>query len=194
MRLLALLTMAVLLAGCSIGGDEDGGSVKPNELEQLVLLPADLPRVFIRFDEGSQGGAEQPVGRNRVGREGGWKARYRRAGTTQTKGPLVVASLVDLFESVGGAEDEYGALQTDLRSGGLTWRPVDSPTLGDETFAMSHVQGSGPSRVESFHVAWREDEIVASVQINGFGGKVALADAVELARKQADRISRTVGS
>lgn len=194
MRLLALLTVAVLLTGCSIRGEEDGGSVEPNELDQLVLLPADLPRVFIRFDEGRQGGAEQPVGRNRVGREDGWKARYRRGGTTQTKGPLVIASLVDLFESAGGAEDEYGALQTDLRTGGLGWRPVDSPTLGDEAFAMAHVQGSGPSRVESFHIAWRDDSVVASVQINGFGGKVKLADAVTLAQKQARRIARIAES
>lgn len=194
MRLLALLTAAVLLAGCSIRGEEDGNSVKPNELKQLVLQPADLPRVFIRFDEGQQGNVEQPVGRTRVGRQGGWKARYRRSGTTETKGPLVVASLVDVFESAGAAEEEYGALQTDLRAGGLDWRPVDSPKLGDEAFAMAHVQGSGPSKVQSFHIAWRDDNVVASVQINGFGGKVTLADAVTLAQKQARRIARVVPS
>lgn len=194
MRLLALLTAAVLLAGCSIRGEEDGNSVEPSELKQLVLQPADLPRVFIRFDEGRQGNAEQPVGRTRVGRQGGWKARYRRSGTTETRGPLVVASLVDAFESADGAADDYDGQQTDLRAGGLDWRPVDSPKLGDEAFAMTHVQGSGPSRVAFFHIAWRDDNVVASIQINGFDEKVKLADALTLAQKQAQRIARTAGS
>lgn len=194
MRLLALLTAAVLLAGCSIRGEEDGSSVKSDELNQLVLQPADLPRVFIRFDEGQQRNADQPVGRTRAGRQGGWKARYRRSGSTETKGALVVASLVDLFESTSSAEDEYAAQQTDPREGGLTWRPVGSPKLGDEAFAITQVQGSGPSRVQSFYIAWRDDHVVASVQINGFGGKVNLADAAALAQKQARRIARVVAS
>jgi len=197
MRSLALLFALVLLAGCSIDGEEDGTPVTSDELRQLVLQPADVPRVFIRFDEGRQRTAEQPVGRadmSRLGRQGGWKARYRRSGTTQTKGPLVIASLVDVFDSAGGAEDEFGALQDDLRAGGLGWRPVESPQLGDEVFAMTHVQGSGPSKVDFFHVAWRDDNVVASVAINGFGGKVELADAVGLARRQDRRIARFVGS
>lgn len=196
MRALLILGIALLLAGCSLGGGE-GGSVKAGELERLVLQPGDVPTVFIRFDEGRQGIADQPGGQsdmNRFGRQGGWKARYRRSGTTETKGPLVIASLVDVFKSTSGAKDEYEAEQAVLGEGEPDWQPVDAPELGDEALAMTFDQGSGQSRVSFFHIAWRDDNAVASLEVNGFGGKVGLADAVALAQKQARRIARAIES
>jgi hypothetical protein len=198
MRLLALLTTAVLLAGCSIGGGKDGGSVGPGELRQLVLQHADLPRVFIRFDEGPQGIADMSPGARgdptRFGRQGGWKARYRRSGTTETRGPLVVVSLVDLFESSAGAKDDLNAIRGELDAGELPWKSVEAPLLGDESLAASVEQGAAATRVAYFRIAWRRDNVTASLEVNGFHGKVVLADALELARKQARRIDEATGS
>lgn len=197
MRALALLFAVVLLAGCSIGGGEDGSPVKPNELRQLVLQPPDLSRVFIRFDEGPQGTADQLVGSadmSRFGRQGGWKARYRRPGTTETKGPLVIASLVDFFESSEGAKENLVAIRSELEDGELPWKSAGSPALGDESVAASFEQGTGATRVAYFRIAWRRDNVTASLEVNGFHGKVELADGVELARKQSNRIDRATKS
>lgn len=199
MRALALLTAGLILAGCSAGGGGDEkATVEPNELARAVLQPDDLSRVFLRFDEGRQGIADvqgqRRKGIDRFGRLGGWKARYRRPGTNETRGPLVVSSLVDAFDTTGGAEDEWQALQDDLADGDVPWSEADSPALGDESLARTLVQGAGATRVAFFLVAWREDNAVASVEANGFAGKLALADAVALARKQAARLSAAASS
>ena len=193
MRLVALVSLSVLLAACSVRGDGGGATVEQSELAQTVLQPADLPRVFMRFDEGPQGLADSRGGRreevDRFGREGGWKARYRRSGTTQTKGALVVASLVDVFDSVGGAEEEYDALQGDLAAGELGWQDVEAPQIGDESAARTVVQGSGPTGVRFFLIAWRVDNAVATLEANGFDKRMTLAEALALARKQQTRLA-----
>jgi hypothetical protein len=47
-RLFFTLLLAAL-AGCSLG-DGDNAAITRSELEQLVLQPDDLPRVFVRVD------------------------------------------------------------------------------------------------------------------------------------------------
>lgn len=184
MRGLALLTAVLTLAGCSLT-DGDGAPIASNELERLVLQPGDLPRVFVRFDEGRQGMAERPA------RSDGWKARYRRRGTPETEGPLVVSSLVNRLESEGDAEEQFAAEREELTGGQLGWRSVEPPpSLGDDAFAMSVDQGAGRLRVKYVVVAWREANVTASVSANGFANKLDVADAVELARTQADRIEQ----
>lgn len=195
MRQVALLLLSVALAGCSLGRD-DGGSIEASQLRSLVLQPADVARVFILFDQGRQVTADSPGGRRsdagRFGRQLGWKARYRRSGTRTTRGPLVIESRADLFESRSGAEDELEAALDDLAESELGWREVDAAALGDESFASTHVEGAGGG-VRFYVVAWREDNVAASVFVNGFDGKIAVGDAVALARKQARRISRAAG-
>jgi hypothetical protein len=199
MRALALLLAVVLLVGCSIVGDGDSGVLgKPGVLQKLVLQPEDLPQVFLRFDEGQQGIADMPAGQRgdatRFGRNGGWKARYRRSGTTKTEGPLVIASLVDLFESSDGAKEDLEAVRSELEDGELPWKSADSPELGDESVAGSFEQGSGATRVAYFRITWRRENVTATLEVNGFHDRVELADAVELARKQANRIDQAAKS
>jgi hypothetical protein len=186
-RAAACLLALLALAGCSLGGGE--ASIERGELEQLVLQPDDLPPVFVRFDAGRQVRADSPGGLRadpaRFGREGGWKARYRRPGTAETPGPLVIYSRVDLFESVGGAKDDLEAARADLLDGELGWKPIDEPGLGDESFAATFVQGG----VRYYQVLWRDDNATASLDVNGFEGKLALADVLEFARKQQRRIA-----
>jgi hypothetical protein len=188
----AVLLLVLLLAGCSLDGGA-GGKVEPGALSMLVLHPEDVPSVFQRFDEGRQVIADNPGGRRedtqRFGRQGGWKARYRRSGTPQTTGPLVIESRADLFDSTGGAEDDLDAARSDLEDAELDWQPIDEPGLGDESFAATLVQGSGTSEVRYYQVFWREANVTASLNVNGFEGRLALFEALELARKQERRIS-----
>jgi hypothetical protein len=188
----AVIVLIVLVAGCSFGGEE-GGRVELGELSTLVLQPDDLPPVFDRFDEGRQVMADSPGGSRaeptRFGRRDGWKSRYRRTGTPRTEGPLVVESRADLFDSSGGAKDDLEAARQDLEEGELEWQPIGEPGLGDESFAATLVQGGGTSGVRFYQVFWREANVTASLSLNGFEGRLALAEALELARKQERRIS-----
>jgi hypothetical protein len=188
--------LVVLVTGCSFGGD-GGSSIARGELRQLVLQPPDLPRVFVRFDEGRQIMADSPGGTRadpeRFDRIEGWKARFRRPGTPETAGPLVVESRVDLFESEGGAGDDFEAAREDLGESGLGWKPIDEPGLGDESFAATFAQG-GFRAVRYYLVFWRSENATALLNANGFEGKLALADVLELARKQQRRIARAAAS
>jgi hypothetical protein len=180
------VVLAAVLAGC-MGGDS--ASIEADELESLVLQQADMPG-FVRFDEGRQGIADQPPGaRNdptRFGREDGWKARYRKPGGADTPGPLVVESRVDAFGDSDGAADELAAHREALAEG---LRLTDGrPELGDGSFVATGTQGRGRFAVRFYLVGWRDENATASVFANGFEGKLALEQVVELARKQQARI------
>lgn len=191
----AILVLVLLASGCSLGGG-GGATVQVGELSRLVLQPDDLPRVFLRFDEGRQAIADNPGGSRgdpaRFGRQDGWKARYRRAGTPRTAGPLVVESRADVFESSSGGDDDLEAARRDLEQAELEWQPIDEPGLGEESFAATLVQGGGTSEVRFYQVFWRQANVTASLSVNGFEGRVTLAETLELARKQEQRISAAV--
>jgi hypothetical protein len=189
----ALLLLAILgLAGCSLTGDDGGASFEVGELKNLVLQPEDLPRSFMRFDEGRQIAADLPEGARadpaRFGRQDGWKARYRQAGTVQTAGPLVIESKADVFDSEEGAEDDFEAARAETDESEPEWQPIGEPGLGDESFAATLLQGPESSGVRFYQVVWREDNAVASLNVNGFARGLALEDALELARAQERRI------
>ncbi|HEV2711768.1 MAG TPA: hypothetical protein VGU26_01625 [Gaiellaceae bacterium] len=191
MRVATLALAVVVLAACDPA--KDSATIEQGELAQLVLQSDDVPRVFVRFDQGPQLRADSPGGRRadpaRFGRTAGWKARYRRSGSTRTAGPLVIDSRVDAFDSASGAEDELEAARDDLDQSELGWKPIDEPGLGDESFAATLVQ-SGLSEVRYYQVVWREDNATASLNVNGFEGRLPFADVLELARKQEQRIAR----
>ena len=131
----------------------------------------------------------------RFGREGGWKARYKRSGSTGTRGPLVVESRLDLFEGDGGAQDDLDAYEREFKAsleGGLAGRLLRVSRLGDRALAITFRQGAGRFATRFFTIAWREANVTASVSVNGFDGKVTTRDALTLARKQQRRIARAV--
>jgi hypothetical protein len=192
-----VLALVLVAAGCSFG-DGSGGSIQRDELRGVVLQPQDLPRVFVRFDEGRQVMGDNPGGSRadptRFGRRDGWKARYHRPGTARTPGPIVVESRVDLFESSNGAEDDLEAARSDLTEGKIEWQPIDEPGLGDESFAATLVEGGEGSGVRYYQVYWRDDNVTAFLNVNGFEERLPLGDVLELARKQEERISTASGA
>ncbi len=201
--LVALLAGAVLLGACS-GGEErtappadeprtaEEPRISSTRLPSLVLQPGDVPPAFVRFDEGEIGFTDlQPGPRGderRFGREGGWKARYKRSGPAEASGPLVVVSFADVFDSSDGAKRDLAAYERDYTDRG--WSSVEAEPLGDESVALTLVQGSGPTALRYHALAWRTGNVTASVQVSGFDRKVSLDDALELARAQQRRIER----
>ena len=194
-RTVALVAVVALgAAGCF---RDDDAKLAAQDLRALVLQPADLPPVFERFDEGRQVQADNPGGSRadvaRFGREGGWKARYRRPGSPRTPGPLVVESRADLFEDDEGAERDLQAYGADLatlerEAAGIAGM-LPRPRLGDEALAATLLQGPGPTSVRFYTIAWRHRNVTASITVNGFEGKLEVGDALELARKQQRRIA-----
>ena len=174
-----LIGVACAVTACA---HAEEAAIASGDLPRVVLQPDDLPRAFTRFDEGRQIGADAPPGAtpDRFGRSGGWKARYRRSGSTETRGPLVVESRADLFASADGAAKDLEAMRARLRGG----RAVAQPHLGDDAVASMLRQGG----VVFFTIGWRYENVTASVSVNGFAGRLSLADAVALARKQQQRI------
>jgi hypothetical protein len=193
-RLLILLLLALAaVSGCM--GDGDSAAIDKADLKQLVLQPGDLPRAFIRFDEGRQTRTDQPGGTladvERFGRQDGWKARYRRPGSPATKGPLVVESKVDVFDDSGGANKELEAERDAIVEGLHVTDPA--PKLGDESFLATGTQGSGQFKVRFYLVAWRHANAMASVLANGFEPKLTREQVVALARKQQSRLAAAAG-
>jgi hypothetical protein len=198
-RRTVLILAALLLAGCS--GDDDGGGPKvaASKGEDLVLSSADVGRPFTKFDDGEQRRTDMAPPRDdpaRFHREGGWKSRFQRGGTVKTKGPLVIESRADLFEATGGANEDFDLYKEALDelafgAGGETVEPA--PELGEEAHAVTFRQGVPPTAVRHYAIAWRQGNVTGYVLVNGFDGRLRLADAVELARKQEKRISGASG-
>ena len=181
---LALTAVLLVVAGC--GGNEE---IDASRLPGLVLQPGDVPG-FSQFDAGRQGLADLPSGQRsdeqRFGREGGWKARYRRPGSPSTRGPLVIESRADVFESGDGAEKELEAVAKELARSG---EPVEAPELGDASVAATMTQ-QALADVRFYTIAWRWRNVAAMIVVQGFEGRLELDDAVELARKQQRRMER----
>ena len=188
-----MLVASVLGVACSTAAPDEP-SLPVDALPSLVLQPDDLPETFIRFDEGRIALAEAPEGARsdpgRFGRQAGWKARYRQPSDVAATGPLVVASVVDLFESPNGASQELGAYRTEVEADESAGRRdvIATEPIGDETIATTLVQDAFPDDVRFYTLAWRFRNAVALVSVQGFEGELTLEDAVELARKQQARM------
>jgi hypothetical protein len=184
---IAVLAAAVLsLAGCG----SSGKTIQSDELSKLVLQRADLPPGFAAFYQGPQLSADQTGARSdpkRFGRMGGWIARYNRGGSPRTKGPLVVASRVDLFKDAGGAKRELGLYPAQLQQAGA--RKIDVGKLGDQAFGVVTLQ-TGAVNVRSYAIAWREHNASAELELNGF--RLSRLEALALARKQELRLRNAV--
>ena len=190
--MIRLLVGVALVVGGVAGCDADAGpAIAPERLGSLVVQPRDLPKAFDRFDYGEITEADLRAGPrgdfDRFGREAGWKARYQRTATATVNGPVLVESLVDLFDSDDGAEQDLDAYRAVFRQTARVTE-LPAPGIGDASAAITGAQLVGTSAARYFVVAWREGPVTASVSVTGFEGRVGPSDAVRLARAQQRRI------
>jgi len=185
---LAVFLVLLVAAGCG----SSAARVTAKQLPTLVLQPGDLPDTFERFDEGAQVSLDRVPGPRfdtaRFGRKGGWKARYRRAGTTATPGPLVVESRADVFGSSSDARDDLAAYR-DQFAHAVAAQLIRAPSLGDGAVAMTQLRPGTPG-IRFYSIAWRVANVTGSVTANGFDGRLTLAQAVALARAQERHMAR----
>ena len=184
-RSFSLLFTLVLLVAC-------GGSGKSNS---LVLTSSDVGKGFTQFDKGKQIKADYSPPRDkpdRFGRKDGWKARFSRPGNPKASGPLVISSLADEFSSPSGAHQDFELYRQTLALFASTnGRMLTAPGLGDESAAVTYRQGLAPNTVRYYVIAWRHGSATASVNVNGFEGRITWEQALDLARKQEKAISKS---
>jgi hypothetical protein len=190
-RAVVAALVVLLVSGC-FGGE--AASVEPPELRRTVLQPGDLPG-FERFDEGRQAIADlapwaagDPA---RFDRSEGWKARYRRRGGVDLRGPLVVESRSDRFASADGAAAALDAMRSQLAAtrGSLS----GGPDLGDGASSWATTQPGNPRSLRTYVLVWRHANVLASLTANGFEGRLRLEDVERLARVQDTHIVRVLG-
>src|SRR5687768_1369289 len=172
---LACIALFATLVGC-MGDDER--AIEAAALPRLVLQPEDVGEGFVRFDQGRLGRADfQPGPRgeaDRFGRIDGWKARYRRSDPAEREGVLVVQSLVDVFEGMDGAEEDLAAYEQEFQRDRPSGAGLSLKQIGDETTAV-HFEANG---VFFCTVAWRFENVTASVLTQAFDRDTALEGAV----------------
>jgi hypothetical protein len=95
---------------------------------------------------------------------------------------------VDVFEQEDGARKDFRALEQQVAAG-LFGDSVGAPQLGEEAVAATLRQRQGSMTIRFYLIAWRRDNATASVLINGFDRRTSMADAVQLARRQARRLA-----
>jgi hypothetical protein len=192
--ILLAAALTLLAAGCFGGGDDGGSSISAADGESLVLQQEDVGSEFTQFDRGVQRRADLSPPRddpNRLDRQGGWKARFSRAGTRKTEGALVISSLVDLFGSDDEAAEDFELYETALdQFAGAGGREIQV-MLGDEAHAVTFTQGLKPNLIRHYTIAWRNGAVTASVTANGF--KLTWPQALALARAQEARIRSASG-
>ena len=118
----------------------------------------------------------------RFGRTGGWKARYRAAGSGAGSGMLLIESRVDAFRDSEGAERELDAFRAE--SGG------EDARVGDEALVTTSRQQAEPRAISFTTVAWRQGTVTATVLVQGYEDALVTDALLELARKQEKRIER----
>ena len=193
LRAILLAALVLLATGC-FGGGDGGTSISAADGESLVLQQEDVGSEFTQFDRGVQRRADLSPPRddpNRLDRQGGWKARFSRAGRRKTQGALVISSLADLFGSDGDAAEDFALYETALdqfaNAGGRDIQVV----LGDEARAVTFTQGLKPNLIRHYAIAWRDGPVTASITANGF--RLTWAQALALARAQEARIRTAAG-
>ena len=108
----------------------------------------------------------------------------------------MIESRADLFESAADADDELSAAKSEVGTAigsQAPTEPLADPALGEEAFAATILQrsgGGGIANVRFYLISWRQKNVVARILVNGFEGKLTLAQALDLARAQERRIAR----
>jgi hypothetical protein len=181
---LAILVLVLPLALAACGG---GGEPKRLQLDNLVLRPADLGQRFARFDVGRQRRLDAHPGPRRdperFDRVSGWKARFRRVGSTSaTAGPLLVESRIDAFAGNDGAKDDLDAYEEEwnqlvVASGATDADRRTVRSLGDDARALNLLQGTVANGQRLIVVAWRRGRLTGGRRVEALHHEPVAAPA-----------------
>lgn len=190
-RVAVLLSLGLIVVagatGCGRSKGGSGGTIHPAPLSRAVLQRADLAGDYTLVENGHGAQYEVPPGEAARTRTTGWIARFRL--NSNAKVPLLVSSRIDVYPSVADARKQLADYmasfeQTNGNGGG----PTAAPTVGDDSAAFSLVQAVGQNITHFYGIAWRRQNTVSFLQIEGVGNAATLSGAVALARAQDKRL------
>jgi hypothetical protein len=166
----AALGLTALVAGCTVGGDEK--SIDGSRVDDVVLQQRDV------------GASYRPTYVRNLGGHPRAEVRYRRALSRRAPAAVMITSTAEVFRSRETAETHLDAAR-DRVERAPEWQPIAEPGLGEESFAATAVK----SGTRHYRVFWRAANAAASVQVEAAEDELPLADVLELARRQDDRMA-----
>jgi hypothetical protein len=200
-----LVLVGTLAVGCGAGaalaGCGPAGSVIHKPPQDLVLTVAEIPYPGFVVEQGAPSAGvysdRRAAAGNRVwlrrlesaGRITGYQADFTRSlSPQQAVGPVVIESSAATYTTAAGARTGLEVLAQQARSAGGV--QISTGHLGDQAVGfMLQKQFAGTS-YEAFVVAWRQDNVVAGIQIEGNAATLDVNYAVTLAQLQQRQIER----
>ncbi len=186
-----------LLAGCA-GGQ---GALINKSPKQLVLSVGQIPYPGFVVESGS---ASAGVYSNRraaggsaavlrkleaAGRITGYQADFDRSlSPQQAVGPVVIESSAATYRSDAGAAAGLRVVAEQARSAGGV--QISTGKLGDQAVGFTLQKQFDGTSYEAFVVAWRQQNVVAGIQIEGNAATLDVNYAVDLAQLQQRQIAR----
>lgn len=187
-----LVACALVITAC---GAHTAEPLSDEQLQTLVLQSADLPRTLERFSSDHELRSEQsPIlegDSGRFGRQNGWVARYRRSGNPRLRGPLTVASTIEMFGRSAGASKYLHAVEKrDREVASLTGlKELRVSAIGATSHGLESAHAPRGS-IRYVIVTWREGRFVGIVSASGYAELMSARDVVALARSQEKRVKR----
>jgi hypothetical protein len=178
-RPLAAAVLLVSLAGCGGGG---ANALKQADLRRGVLQLADLGPSFAQLENGPGAAFDAPRGASRLGRIAGFEARFRNRRAAE-----VVSDRVDLFPSASAAGKQLDAYRQSFAATAAAGAALPPPAIGDGAAAYRLEQASTHGTIRFFGIAWRHENAVAYLVVQGHSTLTAAA-AQAMARRQERRL------
>ncbi len=189
-----------LLAACGAEGQLIHSSPR-----DLVLTVGEIPYPGFVVEQGSPSAGvyndRRAAAGNRAvlreleaaGRISGYEADFvRSASPQQAVGPVVIESSAVTYRSAAGARTGLEVVAHQARdSGGVQ---ISTGRLGDGAVGFTLQKQFDGTSYEAFVVAWRQDNVVAGIQIEGNAATLDVGYALTLARLQQRTIQQALAA
>jgi hypothetical protein len=189
---------SAVLGGCSV----ISGSLVKAPVKDLVLTVAEIPYPGFVVEHGSATAGYYSDARvagkdktllaelRKAGRESGYEADFDRdASPVAAIGPIVIESSATTFSSTAGAASGLNLIDQQTVAGGAS--AISTGTIGQQTFGFTSTKPLDGTTYEAFVIAWREDNVVAGIEIEGNAATLDVQYATTLAKLQEHRLKAT---
>ncbi len=185
-----------LLAGCG-----PAGPIIHEPPRELVLTVGEIPYPGFVVEHGSPSAGvysdrraaagDRAVLRRleAAGRISGYEADFTRSiSPQQAVGPVVIESSAATYTTAAGAATGLEVVAQQARAAGGV--QISTGQLGDQAVGFVLQKQFAGTSYEAFVVAWRQDNVVGGIQIEGNAATLDVNYAVTLARLQQRQIER----
>lgn len=189
---------STVLGGCAV---ISGGLVKA-PVRDLVLTVAEIPYPGFVVEHGAATAGYYNNARvagtdkilldelRKAGRDSGYEADFDRdASPVAAIGPVVIESSASTYSTAMGAVAGLKLVYQQTVASGAS--AISTGTIGQQTFGFTSTKPLDGTTYEAFVVAWREDNVVAGIEIEGNAATLDVQYATTLAKLQEHRLKAT---